>query len=168
MNEELSMNNEFEKIYAKYYKSLYRYLLTLTKNSNIAEETTQEAFYKALKNIKNYDSKYEMFTWLCNIAKNTYYSSYKKNKRYEELDSNISDNENSIINKIIDSETNEELLKIVHDLDEPFKEVFTLRVYGELSFKQIGNIFNKTESWARVTFYRSKVKIKENLDEEKL
>ena len=162
------MDNEFEKIYAKYYQSIYRYLLTITKNRNIAEEITQETFYKALKNIKKYDSKYEMFTWLCNIAKNTYYSSYKKNKRYEEIDSDILDDENSIINKIIDSETNEELLKIVHNLDEPFKEVFTLRVYGELSFKQIGNIFNKTESWARVTFYRSKVKIKENLDEKEL
>lgn len=162
------MENEFEKIYAKYYQSIYRYLLSITKNSNIAEEITQETFYKALKNIKNYNSKYEMFTWLCNIAKNTYYSSYKKNKRYEKFDNDTMDNENSIINKIIDSETNEELLKIVHNLGDPFKEVFTLRVYGELSFKQIGNIFNRTESWARVTFYRSKIKIKENLDEKRL
>ena len=162
------MESEFEKIYAKYYQSIYRYLLTITKNSNIAEEITQETFYKALKNIKKYDSKYQMFTWLCNIAKNTYYSSYKKNKRYEELNDNIRDNEKEIINKIIDSETNEELLKIVHNLEEPFKEVFTLRVYGELSFKQIGNIFNKTESWARVTFYRSKIRIKEKLNEKEL
>ena len=72
------------------------------------------------------------------------------------------------ITSIINTETNEELLKIVHSLDEPYKEVFTLRVYGELSFKQIGSIFNKTESWARVTFYRSKIKIKENINEEKL
>ena len=138
------MESEFEKIYAKYYQSIYRYLLTITKNSNIAEEITQETFYKALKNIKKYDSKYS---------------------RYEELNDNIRDNEKEIINKIIDSETNEELLKIVHNLEEPFKEVFTLRVYGELSFKQIGNIFNKTESWARVTFYRSKIKIKDGLNE---
>lgn len=162
------MSNEFEKVYAKYYQSIYRYLLSITKNSSIAEEITQETFYKALKNIKNYDSNYKMFTWLCNIAKNTYYSMYKKNKRYDELDDNINDNEKAIINKIIDSETNEELLKIVHNLEEPFKEVFTLRVYGNLSFKQISNIFNKTESWARVTFYRSKIKIKENLDEKEL
>ncbi len=165
---EVNMESEFEKIYAKYYQSIYRYLLTITKNSNLAEEITQETFYKALKNIKKYDSKYSMFTWLGNIAKNTYYSSYKKNKRYEELDDNIKDNEKEIINKIIDSETNEELLKIVHNLEEPFKEVFTLRVYGELSFKQIGNIFNKTESWARVTFYRSKIRIKEKLNEKEL
>ncbi len=162
------MSDEFEKIYTKYYQSVYRYLLAFTKNSNIAEEITQETFYKALKNIKKYDSKYEMLTWLCNIAKNTYFTSYKKNKKYEELDNDVCDNEKSIINKIIDSETNEELLKIVHSLEEPYKEVFTLRVYGDLSFKQIGSIFNKTESWARVTFYRSKIKIKENLDEKEL
>lgn len=157
------MKNEFEEIYSKYYNSIYRYLLSITKNSHIAEEVTQETFYKALKNINKYDNKYNMFTWLCNIGKNTYYSMYKKNKRYELLDDDSIDNESDIINKIIESETNEELLKIIHNLEEPYKEVFTLRVYGNLSFKQIGNIFNKTESWARVTFYRSKIKIKESL-----
>lgn len=162
------MENEFEKIYAKYYQSIYRYLLSITKDSFVAEEITQETFYKALKNINKYDPQYKMFTWLCNIAKNTYYTNYKKNKKLSELDDNITDNEKSIINKIIDSETNEELLKIVHNLEEPYKEVFTLRVYGDLTYKQIGSIFNKTESWARVTFYRSKIKIKENLDEKEL
>ena len=162
------MENEFTEIYAKYYQSIYCYLLTLSKNSAIAEEITQETFYKALKNIKRYNPKYKMLTWLCNIAKNTYYTNYQKNKRYTELPDNLEENEKSIIDKIIDSETNEKLLKIIHNLDEPYKEVFTLRVYGEVSFKQIGDIFNKTESWARVTFYRSKIKIKEKLDEKEM
>lgn len=162
------MDSDFEKIYAKYYQSVYRYLLTITKNSHLAEKITQETFYKALKNINKYDSKYKIFTWLCNIAKNTYYTMYKNNKKYEEFDDNIEDSKKDIINKIIETEECEELLRIVHNLEEPYKEVFTLRVYGNLSFKQIGNIFNKTESWARVTFYRSKIKIKENLNEEKL
>ena len=162
------MENEFTEIYAKYYQSIYCYLLTLSKNSAIAEEITQETFYKALKNIKRYNPKYKMLTWLCNIAKNTYYTNYQKNKRYTELPDNLEENEKSIIDKIIDSEINEILLKIIHKLDEPYKEVFTLRVYGEVSFKQIGDIFNKTESWARVTFYRSKIKIKEKLDEKEM
>lgn len=157
------MKNEFEEIYSKYYKSIYRYLLSITKNSSIAEEMTQETFYKALKNIDKFDPSYKMFTWLCNIGKNTYYSNIKKNKRFEVLNDDEVDTEIMIIDKIIESETNEELLKIIHNLEEPYKEVFTLRVYGNLSFKQIGNIFNKTESWARVTFYRSKIKIKEKL-----
>lgn len=157
------MKNEFEEIYSKYYKSIYRYLLSITKNSSIAEEVTQETFFKALKNIDKFDPSYKMFTWLCNIGKNTYYSNIKKNKRFEVLNDDEVDTEIMIIDKIIESETNEELLKIIHNLEDPYKEVFTLRVYGNLSFKQIGNIFNKTESWARVTFYRSKIKIKEKL-----
>ena len=159
---------QFEEVYNKYYQSIYRYILSLSKNPNIAEEITQETFYKALKNINKYNPEYKMLTWLCNIAKNTYYSTYKKDKRYEELLDNTPDNEIEMINRIIDSETNEEILKIVHKLEEPYKEVFTLRIYGDLSFKQIGSIFSKTESWARVTFYRSKLKIKESLDEKEL
>lgn len=165
---EVNMEDDFQAIYAKYYQSVYRYLLSITKNEHIAEEMTQETFLKVLKNIKKYDAKYEMLTWICNIAKNTYYSFYKKNRRIQVLDNDTPDNEKDIINKIIESETNEELLKIIHNLDEPYKEVFTLRVYGNLSFKQIGNIFDKTESWARVTFYRSKIKIKEILNEKEL
>ena len=159
---------QFEEVYSKYYQSIYRYILSLSKNPNIAEEITQETFYKALKNINKYNPEYKMLTWLCNIAKNTYYSIYKKDKRFEELLDNTPINEKEIINRIIDSETNEEILKIVHKLEEPYKEVFTLRIYGDLSFKQIGSIFSKTESWARVTFYRSKLKIKESLDEKEL
>ena len=159
---------QFEEVYSKYYQSIYRYILSLSNNSSIAEEITQETFYKALKNINKYNPEYKMLTWLCNIAKNTYYSTYKKDKRYEELLDNTTDNEREMINRIIDSETNEEILKVVHKLEEPYKEVFTLRVYGDLSFKQIGAIFSKTESWARVTYYRSKLKIKESLNEKEL
>ena len=159
---------QFEEVYNKYYQSIYRYILSLSRNKSIAEEITQETFYKALKNINKYNPEYKMLTWLCNIAKNTYYSTYKKDKRYEELLDNTPDNEREMINRIIDSETNEEILKVVHKLEEPYKEVFTLRIYGDLSFKQIGSIFSKTESWARVTFYRSKLKIKESLDEKEL
>ena len=159
---------QFEEVYNKYYQSIYRYILSLSRNKSIAEEITQETFYKALKNINKYNPEYKMLTWLCNIAKNTYYSTYKKDKRYEELLDNTPDNEIEMINRIIDSETNEEILKVVHKLEEPYKEVFTLRIYGDLSFKQIGSIFSKTESWARVTYYRSKLKIKESLNEKEL
>lgn len=157
------MNVNFEEIYTKYYKSIYRYLITITKEVNIAEEIAQETFCKAMKNIDKYDSSKKMLTWLCQIAKNTYFSEYKKNKKYQILDENELDNESTIIDKVIDNEDNTEILKILHRLEEPYKEVFTLRVYGELSFKQIGEIFDKNENWARVTYYRSKLKIKEKL-----
>lgn len=157
------MKVDFEQVYSKYYTSVYRYLLSMTKDSNIAEEITQETFYKALKNINKYNPNFKMLTWLCQIAKNTYYTYYKKNKNICELEENIIDDEEVIIEKIIKSEQNLEILKALHSLEEPYKEVFTLRIYGELSFKQIGEIFNKTENWARTTYYRSKLKIKEKL-----
>ena len=161
------MDSDFEQIYVEYYKSVYKYLLTITKDNHLAEEITQETFYKALVNIKKYNPDYKMLTWLCTIAKNIYYSTYQKNKRYVTLKDNYV-KEEDIVNQLISNEKSEELLKIVHNLEEQYKEVFILRVYGELSFKQIGNIFSKTESWARVTYYRSKLKIKEKLDEKRM
>lgn len=157
------MKVNFEEVYSKYYNSVYRYLITITKDINMAEEITQETFYKALKNIDKFNPDLKMLTWLCEIAKNTYYSYCKKYKKICELDKNMLDDEETIIEKVIDSEQNLEILKILHSLEEPYKEVFTLRIYGELSFKQIGEIFDKNENWARVTYYRSKLKIKENL-----
>ena len=159
----------FEEIYCKYYKSIYRYLIAITKKTDIAEEISQETFFKAIKNIDKYDSNKKMLTWLCEIAKNTYFSEYKKSKKLQELtEMDLQAEEASIIDKIIDTDDKIEILKILHQLEEPFKEVFTLRIYGELSFKQIGEIFHKSENWARVTYYRSKLKIKENLNENKL
>lgn len=154
---------DFEQVYSKYYGSVYRYVFSMAKDENIAEEITQETFYKALKNINKYNSKFKMLTWLCQIAKNTYYTYYKKSKNLYELDEKIVDSEEMIIEKIIKSEQNIEILKALHLIEEPYKEVFTLRVYSELSFKQIGEIFDKSENWARVTYYRSKLKVKENL-----
>ena len=78
-------NVNFEKIYCKYYKSIYRYLVAITKEVNIAEEITQETFFKALKNIDKYNPNKKMLTWLCEIAKNTYFSEYKKNKKFQKL-----------------------------------------------------------------------------------
>ena len=156
------MNLNFEDIYKKYYSSLNKYLFSLTKSEDLAEET----FFKALKNISKYDEKYKILTWLCQIGKNTYYSLYKKNKKIEALNDSTLSEENVMIDQIIDSETNKELLKIIHSLDEPYKKVFTLRTYGELSFKEISDIFGKSESWARVVCHRAKLKIKEELKDE--
>lgn len=164
------MDVNFKDVYCKYYKSIYRYLITITKNEDIADEIAQETFFKAMKNINKYDSSKKMFTWLCEIAKNTYFSEYKKRKKLQELNEfefSI-DEEADIIDKIIDSESKIKILKLLHQLEDPYKEVFTLRIYGDLTFKQIGEIFNKSEDWARVTYYRSKLKIKENFDENKL
>jgi RNA polymerase sigma-70 factor, ECF subfamily len=151
----------FEEIYTLYANDVYKYLMCLTGDQNISEELTQETFYKAYKNINSFKGTCKMSVWLCQIAKNTYYSYCKKEKpsRKEVLDeamasdADLQDDYIMLDNKIT-------LHKILHSLEEPYKEVFTLKVFGELSYQQISEIFNKSESWARVTYYRAKEKIK--------
>jgi RNA polymerase sigma-70 factor (ECF subfamily) len=159
---------EFDEIYNNYFKDVYRFISALSRDSDIAEEITQETFFKALKSIDSFDGKCDIRVWLCQIAKNTYYSLCKKQNKavdYEEIKDTVAD-ENLIDNKLIDKEQVIEIHKALHMLDEPYKEVFTLRVFGELSFLQIANLFGKTESWARVTYHRAKIKIIEQLKED--
>ena len=152
---------EFEEIYAQYYSVVYKYTLSLCRNEKMAEDVTQEAFFKALKNINQFIGHSKIETWLCQIAKNTYFSMYEKNKREAqiELTSKVDDIECNLIAK----ETKFEVHKVVHGLEEPYKEIFLLRMFGELSFAQIGELFGKTESWARIIFYRAKLKIRDGL-----
>ncbi len=154
---------EFEEIYSQYFEDVYKYTLSLCRNASLADEITQEVFFKALKNIDKFKGKCKMRVWLCQIAKNTYFSLCQKNKYiidkpYEEKESEY------IEGKLINKETAWEIHKRLHFLGEPYKEVFSLRVFGELSFLQISELFGKTESWARVTFHRAKLKIKEDLE----
>lgn len=160
------MDKDFEKVYRDYFPSVYRYILSVTKNAHTAEEIAQETFFKALKNIEKYDPQQNMLTWLCTIAKNTYYSQWKKSSQLAELPDSLKSTEEDIIDTIIDSEDSLEILKVLHSLPEPYKEVFTLRVLGSFSFAKIGEVFSKGESWARVTFFRSKTMIKERMNNE--
>lgn len=153
---------DFEEIYNLYFKDVYKYAMSLCKNEAIAEEITQETFFKALKNIDSFDGKCKLYVWLFEIAKNTYFTLCKKEKRREALKNNLV-SEDNLFENLLDKETANEIHKILHNLPEPYKEVFSLRAFGELSFSQIGKLFSKTESWARVTYYRAKLKIKEEL-----
>lgn len=157
---------EFEEIYNLYFKEIYLYIKSLSKDENIAEEITQETFFKALKNIESFDGSKDIRAWLFTIAKNTYFSHYKKNKNL--VDESFLEKK-SIDIKFIDKLINEEdaflIHQFIHKMKEPYKEVFYLRVFGELNFKSISEIFGKSESWARVTFYRAKGKIREYLEE---
>jgi RNA polymerase sigma-70 factor (ECF subfamily) len=137
----------------------------LSRNEKIAEEITQETFFKALKNIDKFKGNCKLNVWLCQIAKNTYFTYLDKQKRFD-TDDIPETSENRIEEMIINKEETFRLHKVLHRLEEPYKEVFTLRVFGELSFKQISELFEKTESWVRVTFYRAKHKIQDLLKEE--
>lgn len=157
---------EFESIYSQYFRDVYSFVLSLSRNEKVAEEITQETFFKALKSIDKFNGNCKINVWLCQIAKNTYFTYLDKQKRYDIDDIREKTSENSIEAMILNKEETFRIHKVLHCLDEPYKEVFTLRVFGELSFKQISQLFEKTESWARVTFHRAKQKIQSMLKEE--
>ena len=131
----------------------------------IAEEITQETFFKALKNIDKFDGKCRLYVWLCQIAKNTFFS-YKKKERYHEDLTEAEDilADSTFEQSLLSKESVYKIHKELHSLGEPYKEVFMLRVFGDLSFSQIGSLFEKTESWARVTYHRAKMKLKERIE----
>ena len=158
---------DFEAIYIQYFDSVYKYVFSLCGNEAIAEEITQEAFYRAMEHIDKFEGKCKLYVWLCQIAKNTFLTYAKKQKRYvSETDADLSQQiEPSFECEILDKETVWKLHKLLHGLNEPYKEVFSLRVFGELPFSQIGELFGKSDSWARLIFYRAKKELRRGLDE---
>lgn len=154
---------DFDQIYADYFSEVYKFVLSLCRNPTLAEEITQEAFFKALKNIDSFKGDCKLNTWLCKIAKNTFYSYAKKHSRQTDYSLEIVISDEDIEARFADKETVYAIHKVLHKLNEPYKEVFWLRTFGELSFSQIGELFGKTESWARVTYYRAKIMIKEEV-----
>ena len=155
---------EFNEVYNKYFKDVHRYIFSLCKNESVSEEITQETFFKALNNIETFDGKCKLYVWLCQIAKNTYFSYCKKEKRYDyDVDLSNEPSYNDFEEALFRKETAFEMHKCLHALEEPYKEVLSLRIFGELSFVQIAELFGKTESWARVTYHRARLKIKEDL-----
>ena len=159
--------SEFEKIYQSYFHYVYLYLLKLCNNVHLAEELTSETFFKAMRGIDKFQGNCEIKTWLVTIAKNSYYSHLKRNKSVVELEQTfeVIDDKVDIENQMIKVESLLEIYKILHLLEEPYKEVFSLRVLGDLSFKQIAEIYGKTENWACVTYHRAKSKIKLKMEE---
>lgn len=154
----------FEVVYKQYFSSVYRYLVSLSRNESLAQELTQETFFKALKQIDFFKGECKMYVWLCQIAKNTYFSYLRKEKHSENLEdlSNVPSAEH-FEDSIIQGESAFEVYKALHKMPEPYKEVLSLRIFGELSFAQIAELFGKTESWARVTYHRARIKLKEML-----
>ncbi len=158
---------EFDEIYRLYAKYIYRYLCGLSSSEQLAEELTAETFYRAVKNIGSYKSEYGMSVWLKSIAKNLYLDYLRKKERrnvpIDDLD--LPDGADAVV-MLEDREQALNVCKALHTLDEPYKEVFSLRIFGELSYKEIGELFGKTDGWARTVFFRAKEKIINKLNEE--
>lgn len=161
---------DFEKLYNTYFNDVYLYILKLSGNEHIAEEITSDTFFKAMKSIDKFRGDCDVRVWLCQIAKNSYYSHVKRNSRTEHVDETeiqeIPDHAPNAADEYIRREEIDRIQRVLHDVEEPYKEVFMWRTYAELSFKQIAQIFGKTENWACVTYHRARKKILERLEED--
>lgn len=155
---------DFEKLYHAYYMKVYSYVMSLSGNRTLAEEITQNTFFKAFTSLNGYRKESDIFTWLCAIARNLYYDELRKSRHGAELDAEALAGDPGPEEAVLRSDTSFRIHMLLHTLEEPYKEVFQLRVFGELTFRQIGSIFGKTENWARVTYHRAKLKIQERMD----
>jgi RNA polymerase sigma-70 factor (ECF subfamily) len=160
---------QVEELYKDYFHDVFLYIRSLSADEHLAEDITQETFFKAMKSVNSFRGDCDIRVWLCQIAKNLLYTHNKKQKRYtgEEVPETVPDTSVNMEELLENDQQSMNIHRVLHTLVEPYKEVFTLRVFGELSFRQIGDIFGKTESWARVTFHRAKLKIIEELEVQK-
>lgn len=155
--------DEIEIIYQKYYKFVKGYAFTLCFDENLAEDITQETFFKAIKSYKKFNHKCKIETWLCQIAKNTFLN-LKRPKQTENIDNflNLVSDDN-IEENLVKKDNVKNILSVSKDLESPYKEVFYMKTLGEFSYEVIAEVFEKSESWARVTYYRAKQKIIERM-----
>ena len=163
---------DFEEIYRTYLNDVFVYIRKLSGDENIAEEITSQTFFKALSSINKFRGECDVRVWLCQIAKNCYFTYLKKNSKTENIDDiqvlNIQDF-TCDINEIISNQEQSKLIQnALHTIPEPYKEVFMWRVFAELNFKEIGQIFDKSDNWACVTYHRARNMIKEKLEETNL
>ena len=162
------MDIKFEDMYQRFFKDVYLFVFSISKDRQIAEDITQETFFKALKEIKNFRGDCSVKSWLCQIAKNLYISQMRKKSMISLEDMDAVPNQISATNieqEYIQKEDKLSVYKVLHFLEEPYKEIFLLRTLGDLSFKEIADVFHKTESWARVTYHRARLKIQEALEQ---
>lgn len=159
---------EFEKIYNIYFNDVFRYIRRLSGNEHIAEEITADTFFKAMSVIDSFRGDCDIRVWLCQIARNSYLSYLKKSARIDHVEDvellNIADPDASVEERLVRQDEVVQVQKALHDIPDPYKEVFMWRVFAELSFKQIGQMFSKSENWACVTYHRARTKIKERLE----
>lgn len=159
---------EFEKIYRTYFNDVFLYIRRLSNNEHIAEEITSETFYKAIRSIDSFRGDCDIRVWLCQIAKNCYYTYLKKVGQVGSIEDiellNISAQDETVAERLSRQDEAMQVQKILHDIPDPYKEVFMWRVFAELSYKQIGQLFGKSENWACVTYHRARNMIRERLE----
>lgn len=160
---------DFDKVFRENQGFIYRYLLKLCGNDSLAEELTQETFFRAYMNMTGLRKEEKVSVWLCQIARNTYFAWYNEQKKLQPMDDiEIQDSGPDMVDIFVEHELSQKAYTCLHQMDEPYKEVFMLSVFGGLSLKNISTLFGKSESWARVTFYRAKQKLLEGMKQDGL
>ena len=156
---------EFETLFREKQPFVYRYLVKLTQDAALAEELTQETFFRAYMNYSGLRDKDKASVWLCQIAKNAYFTWYNEQKKRGTLPENADGEAQNLEETFERRELSGKALACLHALEEPYKEVFMLSVFGGFSLKDVSAIFGKSESWARVTFYRARQKLMERMNQ---
>ena len=165
------MKIDFEELYDRFFRDVYLFVLSMSRDPHTAEEITQETFFRALKEMRHFKGNCSVTSWLCQIARNLYLDQLRKSRRLlpeSDVEESLSSRQSpspDMAESWIKKEDALSIYRILHCLDEPYKEVFTLRALGELSFREIGDIFGKQESWARVTYHRARMKILKELQD---
>ena len=155
---------EFEKLFNENKEFIFKYLMKMTRDISLSEELTQETFFRAYINYASLRNKEKASVWLCQIAKNTYYAWYNEQTKKDTLDEiELTSDGQNMEEMFVQKELSREAMTYLHELENPYKEVFMLSVFGNFSLKEISSIFGKSESWARVTFYRAKQKLLEKM-----
>lgn len=163
---------EFESIYRTYFNDVFLFIRRLSNNEHIAEEITSETFYKAMRSISGFRGDCDIRVWLCQIAKNCYYTYLKKAGQIDSIEDdmklvNMSGQYETVEERLLRQDEAMQIQKILHDIPNPYKEVFMWRVFAELDHKQIGQLFDKSENWACVTYHRARNMIRERLEDSK-
>lgn len=160
-------DTDINDMYQEHAKAVYDFLFKMCRNQHLAEDLMQDTFLKAMEHVDAFDGKCKLTTWLCQIAKNTYYDYLRKQKKYADTEivlDGISGDELTPEEEVLSKEIAKEIRMYIHQLPEPYKEVFLLRFYAELSFREIGQMFGKSEVWGRVTYLRGKDMLIERME----
>lgn len=157
---------EFESIYRRYFTDVELYLRAICHDEHLAEELTEQVFFQALKALPKFRGDCDIRTWLCSMARNSYLSHLRKVRQREDISGiQIPDPKHAVEELVADKQQAMQIHRILHDLPEPYKEVFSLRVFGQLSFQDIGSLFGRTANWACVTYHRARQKIRDEMEE---
>lgn len=159
---------DFETIYREYFRDVELYILAICKDAHLAEELTEQVFFQALRSLPGFRGDCDVRTWLCAMGRNAYLTHLRKSRKSEPLDEiRISDPGQNMEDRLMDREQAMDIHRHLHELPEPYKEVFSLRVFGQLSFQDIGGLFGRTANWACVTYHRARQKIQNAMEDSK-